>query len=147
MEIIRAEPADAETLTRIAVAAKAYWGYPPEWMERWATLLTLTPEKIRAREVYKAQSNGEIFGFYSMICREPAFLLDDLWIEPRHIRQGIGRQLCEHAIRRAKELGAKQLELEAEPHAIEFYEKMGAQYVRDTISDFGRVLPIMGINL
>ena len=147
MEIVRATPEDAETLTRIAVAAKAYWGYPPEWMERWATLLTITPDSIRVNHVYVARHAREIIGFYSLIARKPAFLLDDLWIEPSHIRQGIGQQLFQHAVRLAQALGAQQLELEAEPHAVGFYEKMGAHYVRDTVSDFGRILPIMGIDV
>ena len=41
---------------------------------------------------------------------------------------------------------ATRLELEAEPHAVGFYEKMGARYLRDSEPGaWGRVNPVMGI--
>ncbi len=147
MEIVRATPDDAETLTRICVAAKAYWGYPPEWMQRWAPALRIAPEFIKFEQVYVARMKDEPVGFYGLLCTPPTFILEHLWIEPSHIRQGIGEQLFHHAINLAKELGAQRIELEAEPNAVGFYEKMGARRVRERISDFERVLPIMEINL
>ncbi|HZQ06574.1 MAG TPA: GNAT family N-acetyltransferase [Anaerolineae bacterium] len=147
MEIVRATPDDAETLTRICVAAKAYWGYPSEWMERWAPTLRITPEFIEFEQVYVARINDEAVGFYGLICTPPTFILEHLWIEPSHIRQGIGEQLFYHAVNLANEMGAQRIELEAEPNAVGFYEKMGMRRVRDKIGDFERVLPIMELKL
>ena len=45
-EIRRASPGDAEVLTRIAFAAKRYWGYPERWIEHWSESLTVTPEFV-----------------------------------------------------------------------------------------------------
>jgi hypothetical protein len=39
------------------------------------------------------------------------------------------------------------IEIEAEPRAVGFYARMGARHIRDTISDMGRVLPIMVVDV
>ncbi len=147
MDITRAKPEDAPRLSEIAMAAKAHWGYPPEWMEKWRADLTLTPEYIERDEVYAALDNGTPVAFYALVRQGDVILLDHLWVRPEQIGNGIGRELFQHARVRADSSGARRLELEAEPHAVGFYEKMGAIHLRDTVSDFGRVLPIMGLGL
>jgi hypothetical protein len=47
LRVVRARPEDAAGLTRITVASKAPWGYAAAWMEKWAGILTLSPECIR----------------------------------------------------------------------------------------------------
>jgi GNAT superfamily N-acetyltransferase len=70
------------------------------------------------------------------------------WVEPAWIGQGIGARLFRHAVERARQLGAKRLEWEAEPNAVGFYERMGGRYLRDSEpSEWGRVLAVMGIDL
>jgi hypothetical protein len=39
MQIVRAKPEDAETLTEIAHAAKRHWDYPERWIEAWRDIL------------------------------------------------------------------------------------------------------------
>lgn len=34
-----AKPYEAEELTRLAFLSKAHWGYPPEWLEFWPSLV------------------------------------------------------------------------------------------------------------
>jgi hypothetical protein len=56
--------------------------------------------------------------------------------------------MFEHAVARGSELGAARVELEAERHAVGFYEKIGARYVR--VSEpgvWGRISPIMALEL
>jgi GNAT superfamily N-acetyltransferase len=73
-------------------------------------------------------------------------VLDDLWVEPGAMGGGIGTGLFRFAAERARELGARTMEWEAEPNAIGFYERMGGRYVRDSEpSEFGRILPVMAI--
>ena len=54
MRIRRAEAAHCETLSMIAHAAKAHWGYPERWLELWAEALTLTPRYVAENEVHAA---------------------------------------------------------------------------------------------
>ena len=69
MEIIRAMPDDAETLTQIAFAAKRHWNYPEPWIEQWRTELTITGQYIETHEVYAARVEGQLVGFYSLAGR------------------------------------------------------------------------------
>jgi hypothetical protein len=56
--------------------------------------------------------------------------------------------MFEHVADRARELGARRLEWEAEPNAHGFYERMGATYVRDSeVTEWGRVLDVLGVEL
>ena len=54
MKIVRAVPANAATLTHIALASKRYWNYPERWIALWTPQLTLTPDYIVTNEVYAA---------------------------------------------------------------------------------------------
>lgn len=55
-------------------------------------------------------------------------MLDHLWVVPEKFGTGIGRALFQHALQQAEALGAEFLELEADPHAVGFYERMGAPF-------------------
>jgi GNAT superfamily N-acetyltransferase len=149
MEILRATPGDAETLTRIAFAAKRYWGYPERWIERWQESLTITPEFIRRNEVYVAMLDGEIVGFHALAGRGRRIELEHLWVTPEYIGTGIGRALFDHAVRRTAALGAEILGIEADPNAEGFYRRMGARRVGEisyAIDGQRRVLPLLVVD-
>ncbi len=147
MEIVRSTPEDAPNLLDIAVAAKAHWGYPDGWMAAWAQLLRLPPAYFTTNDVYKAMIGPRIAGWYALIRREDFGLLDHLWIQPAFMRQGIGRQLFLHAVERTRSQGLRRLELEADPHAVGFYEHMGAHVIGEAASDMDRKIPVMSLDL
>jgi GNAT superfamily N-acetyltransferase len=67
---------------------------------------------------------------------EPGALdLNKLFVEPRHIRGGIGRALLAHAVTEARQRGAERL---ADPNAAGFYERNGAVRIGEAPSDAGR---------
>src|ERR1700722_12488013 len=102
MQIVKAKPDDAATLTDIALAAKRHWGYPERWIQNWRTILTIDPEFISRHEIYTAVVNSRIVGFYSL-CHDNGHLhLKHMWVLPEMMRQGIGRSLFAHAIERVK---------------------------------------------
>jgi GNAT superfamily N-acetyltransferase len=150
MEILRATPGDAEALTWISFAAKQYWGYPEQWMERWRESLTITPDFIRRNDVYAATLDKEIVGFYALAGQGRKMELEHLWVSPRHIGTGVGRALFDHAVRRAGSLGAEVLGIEADPNAEGFYRRMGARRVGEIsypIDDQRRVLPLLVVDI
>ncbi|MEZ4621987.1 MAG: GNAT family N-acetyltransferase [Caldilineaceae bacterium] len=148
--IRRAQPADAATLTKIAIAAKSYWNYPDELMALWRASLTFTPAGIAQHQVYVATVAEEIIGFYAVAPTADAqrYELDDLWIEPAYIGQGVGRLLFQHAVALVQAEGGTMLQLVAEPHALGFYAKMGMRKIGERPSQPpGRVLDLMAIDL
>jgi len=68
-------------------------------------------------------------GFSVVIPSEAgAHELDGLFVEPDHMRRGIGRSLVEDACQRARNDGAHRLEVTVGP-AQAFYEKLGFDVV------------------
>jgi predicted N-acetyltransferase YhbS len=49
-----------------------------------------------------------------------------LWVEPRFMRRGIGRELVLHALEIARVGGASLVKLDADPNAAAFYVSLGA---------------------
>ena len=142
------DPGEGERLREIAVAAKSYWGYDRELVARWADTGNFSPQGLQEKEIYVAEHEGQAVGWASLIPKGEVGWLDDLWIEPDWMRKGIGSLLFHHARERAKQMGATRLEWEAEPNALGFYKVMGGQYLRDSErTPFGRVIPVMGIDL
>lgn len=123
MQIRRAVPEEAPALKELMIASKRYWASPDDWMAAWISRLVLTPRYMpdHADEVYVAEVDGRLAGFYALLLQGALCILDDLWIAPDHIRMGIGRRLFGHALQRASELGAERMEWDAEPGAVGFY--------------------------
>lgn len=61
-------------------------------------------------------------------------VLDNLWVTPERIGQGIGRQACEYLFRLARERGWTPLWVLPDPYAEGFYVKLG-------FSDTGERVP------
>ena len=150
VEIRRASPEDAEVLTRIAFAAKRYWGYPESWIGHWSESLTITPEFIGDNKIFVAVSGGEPFGFYALTGTGRETELEHLWVSPAWIGSGAGRLLFEHAMDKAASAEASIVKIEADPNAEGFYLRMGARRIGEnayTIEGHKRVLPLMAVEL
>ena len=146
--IRRARPGEAGQLSGLARRSKAPWGYDAEFLERVAAELTIPPEAIAEHQVWVLEADGRLIGFHRVIPGEPA-VLEDRWLEPEAIGAGHGRRLWEHAVGVARAWGASVMELDAEPHAMGFYQRMGAARVGVTASSAvpGRELPRMRLPL
>lgn len=150
VDIVRASPADAGLLTEVALAAKRFWNYPESWIAEWTPLLTLTPQYIVDNEVYALTRGQEIVGFYALAGQGPQLSLDHLWIVPAAIGKGYGRELMEHAVKRARQMGATAMEIEADPNAQGFYTRMGARKVGDRATEVQgqpRLLPVFLLDI
>ena len=148
--IQRASPDQAERLTNIAFAAKAYWGYPQRWMELWRPQLTITAEYIEENESWIAFAGEIPIGFYTVQEKNGNAWIENLWVLPDFIGKGIGQLLFSHAVELSRQRGYKILQLEADPNAAGFYEKMGMKKIGERISaieSLPRRLPIMELEL
>lgn len=151
VEIRRAQPNEAEVLTKIAHAAKRHWNYPEDWIEQWKVDLTITPEFIVENEVFVALVDEQIAGCCALVVADSLAEIEHMWMRPEHMGTGLGRALFTHARHRAEERGARVLELSADPNAEGFYAHMGAKRIGDISAGMtgreDRVLPRMRISL
>jgi ribosomal protein S18 acetylase RimI-like enzyme len=148
--IRRVLPEEAELLTRIAISAKAHWGYPERWMEIWEPQLTFNPEYFEGNESWVAIADTKPIAFYTLQQKNGNAWLENLWVLPEYIGRGVGKRLFLHAIRLARQYRYKSLQLEADPNAVGFYEKMGMYKIgehRSEIESQPRILPVMEIKL
>ena len=144
-----ARPDEAEALTELAVRSKRHWGYEPALLAQFRGALLISPEDILADETWVLErGDGRVVGFCRVAAGDPA-VLEDLWLDPPAIGQGGGRRLWNVATARARASGASAIELDADPNAVGFYERMGARRVGDTPSSVvsGRLLPRMRLEL
>lgn len=149
-KIIRATPDQAETLSRIAFAAKRHWSYPERWIQQWSPILTITPEFIEKNETYVAYLEKMPVGFYAISIQGERASTEHLWVLPEYIGKGVGAELFNHMISRCRKLDTKILEIESDPNAQGFYEHMGAKRVGEVVGEVDgqpRVLPLLEINL
>jgi N-acetylglutamate synthase-like GNAT family acetyltransferase len=142
--IRRASSEETAALTRIAHDAKRHWGYPEHWIKHWENDLTISPDFVAANQVYVAESEGDLLGFYALIIRNDKAELDHLWVSPEHIGTGVGKELFIHAMQRAAGRNFSEVEILSDPNAEGFYRKMGAHRIGETVSEIdgqSRTLP------
>jgi len=150
ISIRRVNPEEADALTQIALSAKAHWGYPEHWMEIWTPELTLSPEYFEENESWAAVYDATVIAFYTLEERNGNCWLENLWVLPEYIGKGVGKELFLHAMHLARQRGYKTIQLEADPNAIGFYEKMGMHKIGERVGEVEgqrRILPIMEIML
>lgn len=148
--ILQAKPDQTKALTQISYAAKRHWGYPEHWIQLWSPILTVSPEFIEHYDTFVAVKDEKAIGFYAIAVDGKKASLEHLWILPEYMGLGIGATLFRHALSRCKELGAHTLEIESDPNAQGFYERMGSKQVGQSASEVDgqpRVLPILEIAL
>jgi GNAT superfamily N-acetyltransferase len=144
LKIRKASTEDATTLTKIAHDAKRHWGYPEHWINHWQDDLTISPAFIAGNEVFVAESEGDLLGFYALIIRKEKAELDHMWVVPAHIGTGVGKELFLHAMQRAARENVSEVEILSDPNAEGFYRKMGAHRIGEAVSEIDgqpRTLP------
>ncbi len=144
-----ATPEEGAALTQIAHDAKRHWGYPENWIEHWQEDLTISSDFISNNQVYVAESEAEIIGFYSLVARDQRAELEHLWVAPEHIGTGVGKELFIHAMQTAAGDDVSEVEISADPNAESFYTRMGARRIGEDSSEIDgqkRVLPRLIVN-
>jgi len=144
------KPGEAEVLSQIAISAKSHWNYPEHWMELWLPQLTFGPKYFETNESWAAEEDGVPVAFYTLQDRNGNGWLENLWVLPEYIGKGVGKGLFLHAVELARQKGYKILQLEADPNAAGFYEKMGMRKISERQYELDgqpRILPLMEMTL
>ena len=152
-----AVPGEAAKITQLTLDSKRYWGYPEEFIISWTEELTILPEYISKNMLVVAEADSQLLGYVSIIEKplghvleignykiSGGFFLDNLFVHPSHIRQGIGERLIHVAFDWCREREIKLFHVISDPNAKGFYEKMGAACLEHLPSDIaGRYLPFL----
>jgi GNAT superfamily N-acetyltransferase len=149
-EVRAARAGEATGLTALCLRSKAHWGYDAEFMRLCVPSLTVSEQSIaEGRVLVAADENGCIVGTASVLRDGDDAELGLMFVEPGAIGGGVGRQLFGEAVKLARRLGYRRMTILADVNAAPFYERMGAQYLRQAPSDAipGRTLPFYEYDL
>jgi GNAT superfamily N-acetyltransferase len=69
--------------------------------------------------------DGMIVGFVSTLLIDGGLELEDLFVEPQRMRQGIARRLVDDVLGLARTVGVDSVWVTANPHAMAFYAAVG----------------------
>ena len=139
-----ARPGEEETLSRLCLKSKAYWGYDAAFMAAVSPYLKVTPEAVAAGHTTVAEdADGTLLGVCQIDPDGHSGTLDLLFISPEAIGKGVGRDLYEHAKAQLRALGHTVMTILSDPYAEPAYIHMGARRVSMRPSDVfkGRELP------
>lgn len=117
---------ELEALSELCLRAKSVWGYDAAFIEACRAELMLHASDLAGDAVYVAECGGAVVGLAQVSSEGTVASLEKLFIEPSAMRTGLGRQLFDWAARKARVLGARELNIESDPGAAEFYRRMGA---------------------
>jgi GNAT superfamily N-acetyltransferase len=99
--------------------------------------LRYSSDAVRRGNTRVAVRDDRIVGFASTVVEGTTCELEDLFVDPDYMRQGIGRALIVDAITRARDRHAAQITVTANPHALAFYLALGFESHGTTETRFG----------
>lgn len=145
----KAVPAEADSISSLALRSKAYWDYSHEELAVFRGELTIDAEKVVPHRMHVLEEQGEIVGFYSLAPHAGnAVELEHLFVEPKSIGQGLGSLLFKHACHIAGDAGFARLVIQSDPNAAGFYLAVGAKLERRIPSSIpGRTIPYFAFTL
>ena len=100
-------------------------------------VLELSDLAVREGRTRAAVADGNIVGFASWLEAGDGFEIEDLFVDPQWMRQGIGRALVLDLIAIARGRGSDRAEVTANQHALAFYENVGFVVYREDTTRFG----------
>ncbi|MDI3562300.1 GNAT family N-acetyltransferase [Bradyrhizobium sp. Arg816] len=137
------QPADAEAIVRVALAAFAQFERHYSDWPLFAIHVAKMPELAKTGEIIVAEDGGQIVGAVAYVgpqAPKPAFF-DPAWpvirmlvVDPAARGKGIGRQLTEECLRRAERDQSPAIALHTTPImtvALPMYQRMGFTRVRE----------------
>jgi GNAT superfamily N-acetyltransferase len=125
IEIRDACPADLPALRRIY--RDASWSNEgdrpllerhPEFLELWDTAVAEGRSRV-------AMIAGRPVGFATILTHADKLELEDLFVDPDRMRQGVATALVADAVERARLVGAGAIEVDGNDHALAFYRRVG----------------------
>jgi GNAT superfamily N-acetyltransferase len=100
-------------------------------------VLELADRAVREGRTRAAVADGTVVGFATWLGAGDAIEIEDLFVDPGWMKQGIGRTLVLDLIAIARGRGSGRVEVTANPHALAFYAKVGFVVFREDTTRFG----------
>ncbi len=100
-------------------------------------VLKLSDRAVREGRTRVATAGDEVIGFATLVEADDGLELEDLFVAPDRMRQGVGRGLIRDVARIAGDRGVARIVVTANFHARAFYENAGFRPDGETATTFG----------
>ncbi|HVM67288.1 MAG TPA: GNAT family N-acetyltransferase [Acidimicrobiales bacterium] len=100
-------------------------------------LLEWSGPAVAEGRVRVAVSDGRLAGFATVAFTGTGAEVEDLFVAPEWGRRGVGRALVEAIVAIARSAGWRCLEVDANPHAVDFYTRVGFTAVGEATVPYG----------
>jgi GNAT superfamily N-acetyltransferase len=123
------------------------WGYDQAFLDACRTELTIRADELETTALCAAEHDGALVGIAQITVDGRDADLQKMFVEPGMTGLGVGKALFAWVVSSAKNLGARQMTIDADPGAVGFYKRMGAVEHGSAQSGSipGRVLPRLQI--
>ena len=126
IQVRDADPRDEETLARIYREASLTNAGDREALLAHPEALTPSLDLAGGRTRVATDADGTVLGFATTRRTGPGVLeLDDLFVDPTAMRQGVARHLIRRLVTEAAREDVARIDVTANPHAFAFYEAVG----------------------
>jgi N-acetylglutamate synthase-like GNAT family acetyltransferase len=133
-----ARPADLAAIAEVFRSASLHNERDRPLLSAHPELLELEADLLQRRRVMVAERDGRVVGFAGT---EPAdgstWELEDLFVAPAEMRQGVARALIADVVSGARAAGATAITVAANEHALGFYSSVGFVVVGTATLQFG----------
>ena len=146
-EIRRARADEAGAIRDLITRSMAHWPHPPEYLEQAVELMSLSAEDVRRDEAWVVERDGTVVGFYRISREGEVAEIEELHLEPAFIGRGLGRRMFEHAVERARAIGASGLEWSTDEYALGFYRAVGGTEIGTSPSGIAGDPPLTRMRL
>ena len=148
-QIRLARSEEADLLTALGVRSKAVWKYSDAEMSTFQQELRISTSQISDGKVFVLTEDGEAIAYYALLdLNSDSVELQHMFVDPRHLKRGLGTRLYLHAIAQARTRGFRRLVIQSDPNAAGFYIKQGLQVVREIPSSIpNRTIPYFEVDL
>lgn len=126
---------DLPAINEVMRLSKGHWGYDQNFMDKFLYYLGLTPEYLFMSSTRLLFLGDDLIGFYSLMPKKTGLELDHFFIHPQFMRSGWGMKLWKDCCKTVKELNVREFSLWSDPHAEQFYIKLGCKKVGKAKSD------------
>ena len=132
-----AEAADVDAIQRVYRRASLWNDGDRDVLLAHPDALVFDPAPVSEGWTRVAVDDAAVVGFATTRPEGDALELDDLFVDPDHMRRGIGLALVRDAMAVARREGIASIGVTANPHALEFYAVAGFVPAGTTQTRFG----------
>ncbi len=134
---------ELDKLNQFLRDSKGVWGYSDSFLDDFIKKFGLTENHLQTNEVMMFEENSQLKAIFSFSYKSDEAKLDDFFVAPALIRQGLGKLMWQAVLEYACAKNWPSFILISDPNAQGFYEKMGAVKIADHETFSGRFVPVM----